>query len=94
MRLEWFQLQYRAPCCACLAGRVPSAARRRPCCACCTSLLYDPSPGGPFALYVQQQTVGQLLAHVRQLCDRLEAQAEVSYVQADGTKVGLGGPMD
>lgn len=37
--------------------------------------------------------MGQLLAHVRQLCDRLEAQAEVSYMQADGTKVGLGGPM-
>ena len=50
---------------------------------CCNSALWLPPARSP-----QQQTVGQLLAHVRQLCDRLEAQAEVSYVQADGTKVG------
>lgn len=35
--------------------------------------------------------MGQLLAHVRTLCDRLEAQAEVSYMQADGTKARLAG---
>ena len=49
---------------------------------CCNSALRIPPARSP-----QQQTVGQLLTHVRQLCDRLEAQAEVSYVQADGTKV-------
>ena len=40
------------------------------------------APGSPMARVLpEDQSVAQLLAHVRQLCDRMEAHAETSYME-------------